>query len=65
MARIAIAALPVTWCPCCLESWRPDMVAVKLASVTICGGCVKKAERLVATEEQRRLDDEKARRGEL
>jgi len=64
MTRIAIAPIPITWCPACLESWRPGMVAVKIAGVTLCGVCALEAARLVVAEQERQADDEAARRGD-
>ena len=57
---------PAGWCAACMESWRPDMIAVSIAPMTmhVCGECVMKAAELVIVEKARRADDDNARRGQ-
>jgi hypothetical protein len=55
---------PDTWCAVCGKSWTPQDVAVRFAPLQpmICGECVLTAAALVIVEQERRAEDEAARR---
>jgi hypothetical protein len=54
------------WCPSCMASWRPDMIAVSIptntGAVRVCDACIAKAHEAAQAERQRRENEDKARR---
>lgn len=54
------------WCPSCMTSWRPSMIAVSIptnaGAVRICDACVAAAHDAAQAERARRQDEDKARR---
>ena len=71
MTNISIISNPVTgWCPVCLRSWMPEMVAVQIRfgyqyKMAICDRCAKEAWFAAEEELLKRKRESEAVRGKV
>ncbi len=52
---VTVEQRPIMWCALCLESWRADMIALRLGMMTvICDACAERVYIAAQSERQRR-----------
>jgi hypothetical protein len=51
---VTIEPHPARWCALCLESWRGDMIALRVGAMLICDACAERVYITAQNERQKR-----------